>query len=182
MFQFQLLVQLAGCILVTGLITTPANGVGSIQSGVFEFPQVPAPLSVTWQLATSDGDAVSATWTGIQYAPTNQLTITNENAGAFGIDFSAWAQAVTDPAYVRSIITVNGVSKEGSVLKFGEVQELDLIHFNVFDYFWPGRIGSPNVRVSVSAVDSLVVPEPTTSLLAVLGLSLGLCLRSVVSM
>jgi hypothetical protein len=151
-----------------------ASAAGSIQSGFFQFAQTPPPLSVTWQFGTSTGESVSATWSGLQPSPTNQLSVTPENAAAFGIDFAAWAQAVTDPDYSRSIVTVNGVSQEGTVLRFGDVQELDLLHFNVVDYRWPVEPGLPNFGVSVSAVDRPIVPEPATWLLMICFTTLNL--------
>jgi hypothetical protein len=105
-----------------------------------------------------------------------QLSVTQENAEAFGVDFGAWAQAVKDPAYTRSIVTANGISQEGPVLRFGDVQRLDLIQFNVADYFWPPRLGQPDFGVSVSAAEHEVVPEPATWLLLHYGVAFHLLL------
>jgi hypothetical protein len=156
-------VKWIGIYLVLAFIQAEtACAVGNIQSGFIEFDQVPPPLSVTWQLATATGESVSATWSGLQPSNVQQLTITEENAAEFGVDFSAWAQAVVNPTYNRSIVTANGVSHEGQLLRFGDVQTLDSISFLVDDYFWPPRIGSPQFGVNILAVEQEIVPEPTT--------------------
>jgi hypothetical protein len=162
-------------ILCLALVVINANAVlaaGTIQSGFFDFPQVPPPLSVTWQLATVSGESVSATWSGIQPSPTNQLSITPENASAFGVDFDAWSQAVIDPAFTQSTVTANGVSQFGPVLTFGDVRRLDVIFFNVSQFRWPVQPGLPNFTVSVAAGEFEIVPEPPTSLLMTCSLAI----------
>jgi hypothetical protein len=150
------------CPVVLTRNVAPVSAAGTIQSGFFDYPQVPPPLSVTWQLATVSGESVSVIWSSIQPSPTNQLSITLENAAAFGVDFAAWSQAVIDPAFTQSTVTANGISQFGPVLKFGDLQRLDVIFFNVTQFRWPVQPGLPNFTVSVAAGEFEIVPEPPT--------------------
>jgi hypothetical protein len=108
------------CLIVFDSWCGSAVAAGKVQSGFFEFPQVAPPLSMTWQIATSGGQSVSATFTEITPFAFNQLFITPENASSLGVDFAAWSAAVMNPAYTRSIITAGGVSQEGPVVRSGD--------------------------------------------------------------
>jgi hypothetical protein len=130
MISNRLIVKVISLYGLLFALASAASAAGSIRSGPIQFPQIPPPLSVTWQLATVEGQFVSATWSGFEPPlPISQRSVTAENAAAFGIDFNAWAQAVVDPAFTRSIVIANGIRQEGPLERFGEVQKLDLLHF-----------------------------------------------------
>jgi hypothetical protein len=137
----------------------------------FEFTASAPPVSLLWQLATPSGEHVDLAIDGIQPSPGGQefaYIIGSENAAQYGVDFPAWANAVNDTDYSRSIMTFAGITKEQPVVRNFPNIALDDLRIFIGNYRWPVPAGtSAVVQIGAAAVDFPVVPEPCTPLLVV---------------
>jgi hypothetical protein len=142
----------------------------------FQFDIVQPPWSLTWQLATNDGRHVDLAINNIM--PTgNQIfvKITPANATQYGVDFGAWALAVNDVDYTRSLISLNGVTQERAPFRTGGFIDLDHIAV-IIDHPWPLAMGS--IFPTAIASEAIVIPEATTLALFAIAAALHLCTRS----
>jgi hypothetical protein len=105
----------------------------------------------------------------------NQIVhlVTPSNASDFGVDFGAWAAAVNDPSYNRSIISFGGVAKQEPWSNPWSPFELERIALIVNDF--DGRSSAPSVQGEV--VDLIPVPELGTCWLIAISAAL-LALRA----
>lgn len=148
-------------VTLIGVVSSQAVAVGKMQSGFFRFSQTPPPLSMTWEIATAEGNRINATFSDVQPFRTNQLFITSTNASSLGVNFDAWLQALNDPAYTRSIITANGVSQEAPLVRLVDhLNRLDHILLEVRDYVGFPQPGLQQFLAFGEAVELDVVPEP----------------------
>ncbi len=134
---------------------------------------VPLPTTLKWEIGTTSNERIG--WTvpitsnngGFQQA----FEVTAATAAAAGVDWSAWHSALNDPAYTRSFITIGGVEKEPSLVRyqnFAAPFDLDSLKLHVNDWGSVRNGFIPAVRAI--AIDYDAVPEPASWLLMILGL------------
>jgi hypothetical protein len=135
-----------------------------IQSGFAYNPQPASPAALSWRLATQSGEFVELVVPPATYT-SNQIAhqVTPLNASDYGLDFAAWAAAVNDPIYNRSIVSFGGVVQEEPWSnQWAGTFELDAIGLIVNDF-------SPRYSFSTvlgEVADLVPVPEPATWLMA----------------
>jgi hypothetical protein len=135
-----------------------------------EFNHVPPPATASWRLAKDNGQYVEFR---VQDIPTNtgfeNYIVTPDTASQFGVDFAAWQLAVNDPAYTRSILMFSGQTQEELVTRDFDHLKLDRLRITVNDYYWPDDRGIEFMTLDALAIQDRIGPEPSTSLLVLMG-------------
>lgn len=139
-----------------------------ISSGAFQFPQTEPPASLSWTIATNDGQSLTAMVDGIiPPLSIGQFSITELNAASYGVDFAAWEAALNNPAFTRSIVGWDGATQEGPIIRNGIEQiDLDRIRLEVDSYFGPESTVR-SLTASARAIPVVIIPEPSSGLLIV---------------
>lgn len=175
------------CLLLVGSLASNAWAGPITMNVVHEFPNAPSPQVATWQLRTASDETVSWTIPMTGPKPAYQVRLNGNDTGEFpnaitpaqaGIDWNAWAAAILNPAFDRSLLTFNGTTTEipwPSVRK--SFEGVDRIQLLVVD--WPYGSTNPNATAVFQggAVDEAIVPEPSAFVL-LLGCLHGLLMRS----
>jgi hypothetical protein len=162
--------------LAAVLVASPALGNHQktfLHSGVFTFeqPTTPPPQPVSWTLATRDGRTVTASTqlVGLSGGSSMNRDIYPHNAGSI-LNWDAWANAIYDPAYTRSIVSFAGVTQESPLTRYDYWRDLplDRINLTLDGYYWPTDLAR-KVGAKVSVRNTVYVlqpiPEPATLLL-----------------
>jgi hypothetical protein len=151
-------------------IAQPSQSITTVHR--FEPPPPAPPTSVSWRLATAEGEHVELAFSGIAPSISGQIQYVVTQDDPLGVDFQAWRAAASNPSYTRSIMTFGSVTNELPFSNPFNEFELDRITLFILAYnAVPDNPPNPTtVFIQAGLNDVLPVPEPPTWLLFMLAL------------